>query len=312
MNKGKECIGLVAGHSGDSLTDKLHEIGFSVALVCGRNDEPGTDHADYILIEDLSNHKKIIDFFNEHKVNYIIVGTGHIKAIELAGKLKCSDFITNIDFCKSMLAKDKVKFKKKLLENGINTPRFFSFWEKFEINEVVDKIGLPCVVKSATDAVQPRKVNNFQELLEGIDKIKETKTEILIEEYISGNDCTVAVENDGNISKGLGVTYYSKAKEYKLKGFETAYSKKLSFKKEKEIITIAEKVTRLLEFSGLVRIDFIVDEINGKVYVLELNSIIVTGYAGSAYPFFRNQGIDIAKVMIDNAMKTYKTKANKR
>jgi len=99
------------------------------------------------------------------------------------------------------------------------------------------------------------------------------------------------------------VTYYCKAKEYKLKGFEGAYSKKMSEDKESEICKIAVQIVEQLGFTGLLRIDFIVDECSEKVYVLELNTVIVTGYKGSAYPFFKKQGIDIAEVMISNSLK---------
>jgi len=111
------------------------------------------------------------------------------------------------------------------------------------------------------------------------------------------------VESDGKNVRSLGVTYYCKAKEYKLKGFEGAYSKKMSEDKESEICKIAVQIVEQLGFTGLLRIDFIVDECSEKVYVLELNTVIVTGYKGSAYPFFKKQGIDIAEVMISNSLK---------
>jgi len=75
----------------------------------------------------------------------------------------------------------------------------------------------------------------------------------------------------------------------------------MSEDKESEICKIAVQIVEQLGFTGLLRIDFIVDECSEKVYVLELNTVIVTGYKGSAYPFFKKQGIDIAEVMISNS-----------
>jgi len=98
----------------------------------------------------------------------------------------------------------------------------------FQLTKTVSKISIPCVVKSAVDAVQPVKANSVAELKEAVEKVRATNTAVLIEEYIKGNDCTVAVESDGKNVRSLGVTYYCKAKEYKLKGFEGAYSKKMS------------------------------------------------------------------------------------
>ncbi|WP_265445378.1 ATP-grasp domain-containing protein [Acetivibrio straminisolvens] len=299
------CIGLIAGHSGDSLTDILKRKGYRVAIVGGVKNEPGMDKADFELVEDLSNYKEIIGFFREHEVNKVIIGTGHHKAILLADVLEKSGIKTNINYSKSLLAKDKIKFKEELIKLEIATPKYLSIDvnKDVSIDEITGKIAIPCVVKSSVDAIQPVKANSVAELKEAIEKVKATNTVVLIEEYIKGNDCTVAVESNGKNIRSLGVTYYCKAKEYRLKGFDGAYSRKMSEDKESEICKIAVEIAKQLGFTGLLRIDFIVDECSEKVYVLELNTVIVTGYKGSAYPFFKKQGIDIAEVMISNSLK---------
>lgn len=301
----KKCIGLIAGHSGDSLTDKLKNRGYTVALVGGRENEPGMNKADFILIEDLSNHQKIARFFIEHDASKVIVGTGHSKAINLVEYLHKAGLITNIDRIKSLLAKDKIKFKNELISIKVKTPKFLrvDFDEYIPVEVISDKIRIPCVIKSNTDAAQPQKVNTTFELQVAIESVKETNTTVLVEEYIKGNDCTVAVVSDGDSVRGLGVTYYSKAKEYRLKGFSEAYSKKISEQKEEELNSIAVQIVDKLGFKGVSRVDFIIDDKTGQSYVLELNTVIVTGYNGSAYPFFKEQGIDIAEIMINNSLK---------
>lgn len=306
MKNINECIGLIAGYSGDSLTDELHEFGYKVALVGGVENEPGMQNAEYVFVQDLDNYKEIIEFFLQHEVRKIIIGTGHYKAINLLNKLKKNNFITNIDYNLSMLAKDKIKFKKALKSINVETPNYLCYTrETINLNEIIQLMGLPCVVKSAVDAIQPQKVNNYNELTHAINEVSATKTEILVEEYINGNDCTVAVKNDGIICEDLGVIYYSKAKEYELKGFNGAYSTKVSPEIEKELCSLAREITKELGFMGLVRVDFIISQ---KIYVLELNSVIITGYNGSAYPFFKAQDINIAKVMVDNAIEILKYK----
>ena len=301
----KKCIGLIAGHSGDSLTDKLKSKGYEVALVGGRKNEPGMDKANFTLVEDLSNHQKIARFFIEHGVDKVVVGTGHSKAIDIVEYLDDRGFITNINYSESLLAKDKVKFKNELISIKIKTPKFMSIDvdEHISIEKIVGEIKTPCVIKSATDAVQPQKVDTIPELKQAIEDVKDTNTVVLVEEYIKGNDCTVAVVSDGENVRGLGVTYYSKAKEYKLKGFKEAYSKKISEDKEIELNSIAIQIVEKIGFKGVSRVDFIIDEKSGESYVLELNTVIVTGYNGSAYPFFKRQGIDIAEIMINNSLK---------
>lgn len=49
-----QTIGLIAGKSGDSLTDELHKRGYRVAIVCGRMREAGYDSADEKVISKIS------------------------------------------------------------------------------------------------------------------------------------------------------------------------------------------------------------------------------------------------------------------
>lgn len=303
-----QCIGLVGGSSGDSLTDQLHDLGYSVASVNGSPGEPGVIQADYSLIIDLDKHEEILSFFEANAVKCVIIGTGHIKAIRLAVFLESKGLITSLDISNAELAKDKVLFKLKLEEMNFLTPRFVSFRTAYSLSEIIEKVGLPCVVKSAIDFIQPQKVKTELELQTAIEEVQATGTEVLIEEFISGNDCTVAVVSDGKETKGLGVLYYSKAKEYGLKGFEGAYTAKLDGEKELELNRLSERLTTNLGFEGLIRVDYVVSEQTNQPYILEVNSVIVTGYNGSAYPFFRKQGIDIAHEMVVNALKMFRNR----
>lgn len=295
-----QTIGLIAGKSGDSLTDELHKRGYKVAIICGRKGEAGYDAAEEKIISDLSESEKIIRFFQKKEVKKVIIGTGHYLVFALAQKLEEAGIKINIDIEKSLLAKDKVRFKRKIEEIGIETPVYESFLSREEFNKKGIKFPLPCVVKSNTDTVQPRKVDDIENLLEAAEDVFATDAVLLLEQYIPGNDCTVAVVNDGTIVKSLGVLYYSKAKEYGLKGFDSAKSEVMLEVEEQKVCKIASDIVSKMGFPGLVRIDFIIDE---KIYVLELNTVIVTGYHGSAYPFFKRQGIDIAVEAINASLK---------
>lgn len=296
-------IGLIAGSSGDSLTDALHNKGYKVALVAGKEEEPGVDKADKKVIIDLSNFVEIEKFFRDNKVQFIILGTGHSKAFRLASYLEKLGFYTSVDIQKSEVAKDKIRFKKELDKIKVLTPQYMSFNSDYNLEDIVNNVGIPCVVKSPVDLIQPQKVNSKIELEEAIKELLGLKGEVLIERFISGVDCTVPVLSDGESVKSLGVTYYNKAIEYQLKGFEKIYHPKLSEELEKEIEQLSVNIIKELRFKGLVRLDYIIE--NQKIYVLELNSVIMTGYNCTSYPFFKEKGIDIAQEMIDNAMKIY-------
>ncbi|TOG29626.1 carboxylate--amine ligase, partial [Vibrio parahaemolyticus] len=88
--------------------------------------------------------------------------------------------------------------------------------------------------------------------------------------------------------------------EYNLKGFSGADSVKMSQLQEEEICDLSRKLIEEFDIPSLVRVDFIVKD--DLIYILEVNSVIVTGFNGSAYPFFIQKGIDISEVMVDTAL----------
>ncbi|MGG1630900.1 ATP-grasp domain-containing protein [Rossellomorea sp. NRS-1567] len=299
-------IGLIAGSSGDALTDQLQKSGFEVALVAGKQNEPGYEHANHTLVEDMSNKEEIERFFSNKNVRSIVIGTGHKKVIELAEYLESKGFVTSINPERSQFAKDKIDFKENLIKSGFTTPNFYVIEEKAELKEVLGNLTLPCVVKSAIDLIQPRKANDTIELEDAVGNVLATGSKVLIEEFVSGTDYTVPVKNDGNKVEALEALNYNKANEYKLIGFEKRSNPKMDRNTEEKLKDIAVEIVKKFNFTGLVRVDCIVE--NGEVLVLELNSVIVTGYKSTLMPFYKEAGIDIAKEMIDVSLKILRGK----
>ncbi|KTF15204.1 ATP-grasp domain-containing protein [Pseudoalteromonas sp. H105] len=293
-------IGLIAGTSGDSLTIELKKAGYKVALITGKAGEPGESEADFCLTCDLSQHQVIIDYFLELKVDKVIFGTGHYKAINLLPELQRNKITTNLEEKTFNLVKDKIKFKSLIDKAGVLTPRYFTFNTKDEVLGNIENIPFPCVVKSSTDLIQPAKVYSPNRLLELTQVLESRGSGILVEEFINGSDCTVAVSNDGNAISDYGVIYYCKAKEYNLEGFEGANANFLPQLLEEKICTLSKELVSLVGIKGLVRVDYIVQA--NQIFVLEINAIMVTGYNGSAYPFFEEKNIDIAKIMVDTSL----------
>ena len=295
-----ELVGLIAGKSGDSLTDELHKRNYQVVLICGRKGEPGSSNADYVLIEDLSNTEAIYLYLAKMNINRVIIGTGHILAFNLAAELSKKGIVTNIDLEKSFLAKNKWAFKEALKQINIKTPEAYLIENSNQLYE----LDLPLVIKSVNDKYQPVKVSSKTDIKSFIEEHQPeiNNDPMMAEEFIDGYDCTVAITNSGKNIECFGITYYSKAKEYHLKGFSGGKTKKFPHEIEQSICDIAITIVSKLDFTGLVRIDFIVDCHTNDIYVLELNTVIVTGYNGSAYPFFINNGINISSKFIDTAL----------
>lgn len=304
----REIIGLIGGKSGDSLTDELHNIGFRVAIVAGGGTDPGIDKADYSLITDLRNKDQIYEYFAENQVKFFIVGTGISFAFDLAEYLEERGLISSISVQKSKLVKDKHKTKEEFTQINILTPKylFFKASDTISIQDIIESLGLPCVVKSNTDAIQPRCANQESELIDALEAVRSTSTDILVEECIRGGDATVCVGNDGVRAYPIGVLPYSKAKEYNLIGFEHPYALTITEPIERVLLEKSLQVIDVLGVIGVSRIDYIVSGQN--CYALEVNSVIVTGYHGSAYPFFNEAGINIAKLSVQNAISVFSKK----
>lgn len=301
-------LGLIAGHSGDSLTDELHKLGYSVAIVCGKENEPGSDAADHCFICDLEEKDKILSFFKNHGVKNVVMGTGVYVGYLLAEYLEKNGILTSIDVEKSLIVKDKILTKKKFEEISVKTPRYVYYeWnDMISPEEIIKSIGLPCVIKSNLDAIEPQCANTYDELVEGIEEVKRTHTTILIEECIQGGDTTYVIAFDGKHVTHIGAVPYSKSKEYGLKGFKAPYPAQLSEKELAVLEEISEKIMRHIGVVGLCRVDYVIS--NDNYYALEVNSVIVTGYHGHSYPFFLQKGHNVAEHSVRTALNVFENK----
>lgn len=307
-------IGVIAGISGEILTQKLQNKGYKVALVAGKNGESGTNIADIICISDLKDYNKILSFFRKSSVYNILIGTGHILAIHLSKVLENNGFTVSNNPDISLLAKDKIRYKEHLIARGFNTPEFMKFHNHTvpEMDSIIEKLGLPCVVKSAIDCVLPQKVNTKKELEEAIEEIIITQSDILIEKYITGIDTTIPVIVSKDKAEAIVVSYYNKAKECHLKGFniENAKKKTLSRKQEEKLKSYCETVAIKTGMEGLCRLDAIVTE-TGEIYILEANSVMVTGVHQNQIEygrfFLEKENIDFAEILINEALKKFNT-----
>lgn len=312
MNK---CIGVIAGRSGDAITSELHKSGYKVAIVCGNENENGAATADCTLIADLREHKKIINYFSECKVQYIVIGTGHRFAIELARELVKNGFRINVDLEVVEFCKNKYITKEYLAKCGLSTPRSLLIGKDEyteEIKAKLDKLSFPVVLKSIKDIKEPQLINDKQTLKDEIDDLFNLEEEIMIEEYVKGSDCTVVTCTDGNDFSIAKCIYWSKGKEDRLKGFEDSVTYELKKNVENKVIEMAKEAILAVKANGLARVDFIVE--NGeKPYILEINTIIVSGSTGSAYTAkIIQQGVNRAAGLVDVALKNFELENNRK
>lgn len=305
MNK---WIGVIAGKSGDTITDELHRRGFKVALVAGKDGEAGTDIADKVFICDLKEHLLIKKFFDEMNIINILFATGHRLAIALAEKFEKDKFKISLDLSKVILCKNKYTLKKELRKIEIKTPEDFLLHiddfnnKSFEI--IKNKIGYPCVLKSIEDVQPPEKIFDEDALKDRVKDLLQKEQSVFVEKFIHGADATVPVFIDDIGIQKIFVMSYSKAIDDKLKGFEDSYILEFSENQKNKILDYAKKIVEKFDLKGLIRIDVVVE--NEKIFVLEVNCVIVSGNVGDQYNvLFLKSGFNRASCIVDYALKKF-------
>lgn len=302
-----EFIGVVAGKSGEAIAKEVKKWGAKVALISGKVNEPGTDTADCCLCIDLSEQQRILEFFKSKNVNKVIFGTGHILALELAEFLSQNGVLVNIIPEVSKLCNNKYELKKKAEEIGLRTPKYCIVSKEDDINIILKEWKFPFVVKSIRDYVQPQLIHDKTALDIALKALFCNEPTVMFEQYIKGNDCSVVVSNSCDAVKALGVIYWSKANEDKLKGFFESFSKPLKKEIEEKVKLDAVRLVDYINVLGLPRVDIIVED--NIPYILEINSIIFSRNSGTTYTILsRRNGINSAKIIVENAIKFFSLK----
>ena len=177
---------------------------------------------------------------------------------------------------------NKLISKKIFIKNKIKTPKFFSIkrseFKKNTINNILKKkkINFPIVSKPINEGSSLGVVvsENKKKFLRVVDTLIKKYNELIIEEYVGGQEIQVAVINGKPlgaielIPKRLFYDYKAKyTKKAKTKHVMPANITKINYKK---VLRIAKKTHKVLGCRGVTRSDF--KFYNNKFYLLEINT----------------------------------------
>ena len=199
----------------------------------------------------------------------------------------------------SVVGQDKIFMKQIWKESGIPVVKFDWFFDSDylknpdKIINRLEKLGYPMIVKPARlgSSVGIKVCQNSNELREAICDAISYDNKILVEEVVQNlvevnisvlgtyqKQSLSVIEEVG--SKNAFLTYEDKyisgGKGSKSAGMASAkriIPARIPSKLAKEVEEIAIKAFRSLNSSGVVRIDFLIDKKNEKVYANEINSI---------------------------------------
>lgn len=204
------------------------------------------------------------------------------------GVFDCCDIAqTSCDVTSSAICMDKVFMKNILEANDISTPKYLHLhkceYEKMrqeKTKEIEKKISFPLIVKPANlgSSIGISICENSQNLCEALEVAFEFDDKVLVEVLVQN-----LKEFNCACFKYRGNFVTSSVNEVKNKTniftFEDKYLANKSVGKDAErnlarkIKNLTEKVYKIFDCSGVVRVDFLYDAKENEIYVNEINSI---------------------------------------
>ncbi len=185
----------------------------------------------------------------------------------------------------SSIAIDKVMTKRVWLSEGLPTPRHQllrrgSFDHK-QVLAVPDTLGLPLIVKPAREgsSIGVVKVNGYSEMKAAVEQASQLDTDVLCEQFISGDEVTCPVIGSGDDACALPVIRIQAPDgnyDYHHKYFtnDTRYLVPcgLPAGEEEHIQRLVLKAYRVLGCRGWGRVDVMIDAQSRQPYLLEINT----------------------------------------
>jgi D-alanine-D-alanine ligase len=184
---------------------------------------------------------------------------------------------TGTGYIGSLLAMDKDLTKKLIRQAGIPTAEWIIYDASMSMQNVTDRIGLPCVVKpcSAGSSIGVSIVKDAGELEKAVLTAKRVGTDILIEKMIPGREFSVGIL-DGKALPVIEIIpkegFYDYKNKYQPGLTNDICPANLSENDTRRVQDAALKAHEVLRLGTYSRIDFIQD-VSGEFICLEANTL---------------------------------------
>lgn len=176
----------------------------------------------------------------------------------------------------SAISMDKLMTKNIWLGLGLRTPKYCVLDEALDIEQVVNHLGLPVIVKPALEgsSIGMSKVDTADQLQAAYNLAKEYGT-VFAEQWITGEEYTVAIVG-GQVLPAIRLQANSAFYDYEAKyqSDETQYfcPSGLSDEAEQEIQNLAKQAFDAIGGRGWGRVDFMRHE-DGTFFLIEVNTV---------------------------------------
>jgi D-alanine-D-alanine ligase len=190
----------------------------------------------------------------------------------------CNAIVSALTFNKSYCNKVVKSFNVVNIANSVHLIK----GEPYSMGAVLDILRLPVFVKpnESGSSLGISKVKNVAELLPAIEKAFEEDDQVLIEEFIEGRELTIGVYKASGKLFPLPATEIVSKNEFF--DYEAKYTPgvtteitpaKIDDKLKEQLENNAMYIYRHLNCRGIVRMDFILQKLTGKLFFLEVNTM---------------------------------------
>lgn len=182
----------------------------------------------------------------------------------------------------SSAAMDKEVTKRLCLERGLNVVEYVTQRrDALNAQAAIDALGLPVFVKPANlgSSVGVHKAHDLAELDAALNDAARYDTKIIIERAITGQEleCAVLGNDDPQAATPCEILpsreFYDYDDKYLLDRADTVIPPRLPEATVAEVRRMAVECFKAVECSGMARVDFLVEQPAGKVFINEINTI---------------------------------------
>ena len=181
----------------------------------------------------------------------------------------------------SSVGMDKITTKKLWLMEGVPTPKYATVDADTDLDALVAELGLPLIVKPPLEgsSIGITKVTDRDQLADAIALVASMDDAVLIEQFVTGREFTVAVLGHGAAARALPIVEIVAPEgkyDYQNKYFtdDTQYHCPAPLPDEltQEIQRHAVNAYRALGCEGWGRVDLLVRESDMRPFLLEVNT----------------------------------------
>jgi D-alanine-D-alanine ligase len=168
--------------------------------------------------------------------------------------------------------------------SGIKVAKSLHFFkdDTIQVNEILNTLTLPVFVKpnNGGSSIGMSKVSNAAELPAAIEKAFKEDDQVLVEEFIRGREFTIGVLKTKGELIALPITEVASKKDFF--DYEAKYTSGMATEitpaqiepaKTKLIEDLAKRIYQIFNCRGIIRIDFIWNEVDNQPYMLEINTV---------------------------------------